>query len=149
MKLSITYRELQNLVSQKTGKEIRLQKGEGEDVVKVTYVASVDVPIVGKLSKDIGGEIKINGIKDWMLDFSYSLPIGLDLVAKGIKAFLGEQLEASQVMKWGEGENQVLLFVDRLAEKLHVNNVDKLKQQIRVTDLRVVEEGLEVCADWL
>lgn len=147
MKLLITYTELQTLISQKTGKEIRLQKAEGDNTVKVTYIVRIDMPIIGKVSKDIEGEIKINGIQNMTLDFSYSLPMGLDLAAKGVKTFLGEQIESSQVMKWGEKENQVFLFVDKLAEKLHVNNVEKIKQYIRLTDLRVIKEGLEAWAD--
>lgn len=147
MKLLITYTELQTLISQKTGKEIRLQKAEGDNTVKVTYIVRIDMPIIGKVSKDIEGEIKINGIQNMTLDFSYSLPMGLDLAAKGVKTFLGEQIESSQVMKWGEKENQVFLFVDKLAEKLHVNNVEKMKQYIQLTDLQAVKEGLEVWVD--
>ena len=147
MKLLITYTELQILISQKTGKEIHLQKAGGENTVKVTYIVRIDVPLIGKVSKDIEGEIKINGIQNMTLDFSYSLPMGLDLAAKGVKTFLWEQIESSQVMKWGEKENQVFLFVDKLAEKLHVNNVEKMKQYIQLTDLQAVKEGLEVWAD--
>lgn len=147
MKLLITYTELQTLISQKTGKEIRLQKAEGDNTVKVTYIVRIDMPIIGKVSKDIEGEIKINGIQNMTLDFSYSLPMGLDLAAKGVKTFFGEQIESSQVMKWGEKENQVFLFVDKLAEKLHVNNVEKMKQYIQLTDLQAVKEGLEVWVD--
>ena len=147
MKLLITYTELQTLISQKTGKEIRLQKAEGDNTVKVTYIVRIDMPIIGKVSKDIEGEIKINGIQNMTLDFSYSLPMGLDLAAKGVKTFLGEHIESSQVMKWGEKENQVFLFVDKLAEKLHVNNVEKMKQYIQLTDLQAVKEGLEVWVD--
>lgn len=147
MKLLITYTELQTLISQKTGKEIRLQKAEGDNTVKVTYIVRIDMPIIGKVSKDIEGEIKINGIQNMTLDFSYSLPMGLDLAAKGVKTFLGEQIESSQVMKWGEKENQVFLFGDKLAEKLHVNNVEKMKQYIQLTDLQAVKEGLEVWVD--
>lgn len=147
MKLLITYTELQTLISQKTGKEIRLQKAEGDNTVKVTYIVRIDMPIIGKVSKDIEGEIKINGIQNMTLDFSYLLPMGLDLAAKGVKTFFGEQIESSQVMKWGEKENQVFLFVDKLAEKLHVNNVERMKQYIQLTDLQAVKEGLEVWVD--
>lgn len=147
MKLLITYTELQTLISQKTGKEICLQKAEGDNTVKVTYIVRIDMPIIGKVSKDIEGEIKINGIQNMTLDFSYSLPMGLDLAAKGVKTFLGEQIESSQVMKWDEEENQVFLFVDKLAKKMHVNNAEKMKQYIRLTDLQAVKEGLEVWAD--
>ena len=147
MKLLITYTELQTLISQKTGKEIRLQKAEGDNTVKVTYIVRIDVPLIGKVSKDIEGEIKINGIQNMTLDFSYLLTMGLDLAAKGVKTFFGEQIESSQVMKWGEKENQVFLFVDKLAEKLHVNNVERMKQYIQLTDLQAVKEGLEVWVD--
>ena len=84
-----------------------------------------------------------------VLDVTYSLSMGLELVAKGIKTFLGEQIERTQLMKWGEKENQVLLFVDKIAEMLHVNNVDKLTKFVRVTDVRAVEDGLEIEAEIL
>ena len=147
MKLQITYNELQTLIQKKTGKAVRFQKAEDENTVQVTYTVEVDVPLIGKISKDVAGIIKFNGITDTVLDVTYSLSMGLELVAKGIKAFLGEQIERTQLMKWGAKENQVLLFVDKIAEKLHVNHVDKITEFIRITEVRVVEFGLEIEAD--
>lgn len=147
MKLLITYSELQTLISQKTGKSVRFRKGEGENTVQVTYMVEMNVPFIGKISKDIDGKVMFNGIAGTVLDVTYYLSMGLELVAKGVKTFLGEQIERTQLMKWGEKENQVLLLVDKIAEKLHVDNVDKLTKFIRITDVRVEEVGLEIEAD--
>ena len=147
MKLLITYSELQTLISQKTGKSVRFRKGEGENTVQVTYMVEMNVPLIGKISKDIDGKVMFNGIAGTVLDVTYYLSMGLELVAKGVKTFLGEQIERTQLMKWGEKENQVLLLVDKIAEKLHVDNVDKLTKFIRITDVRVEEVGLEIEAD--
>lgn len=147
MKLQITYNELQTLINKKTGKAVRFQKSEDENAVEVTYTVEVDVPLIGKISKDVAGIIKFNGITDTVLDVTYSLSMGLELVAKGIKTFLGEQIERTQLMKWGEKENQVLLFVDKIAEKLHVNNVDKITEYIRITEVRAAESRLEIEAE--
>ena len=113
----------------------------------MTYTVEVDVPLIGKISKDVAGIIKFNGITDTVLDVTYSLSMGLELVAKGIKTFLGEQIERTQLMKWGEKENQMLLFVDKIAEKLHVDNVDKLTKFVRITEVHAEEVGLEIEAD--
>ena len=84
----------------------------------------VEVPLIRSVSKDVEVNITFNSIKGTDLDFSYSLPTGLGLVAKGVKAFFGKQIEKTQLLKWGEGENQVILFIDKLLEKLQVEGVD-------------------------
>ena len=147
MKLQIAYDELQTLINKKTGKTVCFRKAEGENTIAVTYTAEVDVPLIGKISKDVDGKVMFNGITDTILDVTYSLSIGLELVAKGIKAFLGDQIERTQLMKWGEKENQVLLFVDKIAEKLHVDNVDKITKFIQIAEVRETESVLEIRAD--
>lgn len=147
MILQITYNELQTLINKKTGKTVRFRKAEGENTVVLTYTVEVDVPLIGKVSKDIDGKVMFNGITDTVLDVTYSLSMGLELVAKGIKTFLGDQIECTQLMKWGEKENQVLLFVDKIAEKLHVNNIDKITKFIRITNVCAAEQGLEIEAE--
>lgn len=147
MKVQITYSELQTLISKKAGKTVCFRKAEGENAVAVTYTVEVDVPLIGKISKNIDGKVVFNGITDTVLDVTYSLSMGLELVARGIKAFLGEQIERTQLLKWGEKENQVLLFVDKIAERLHVNNIDKITKYIRITDVCAAEQGLEIVAE--
>lgn len=147
MKLQIAYNELQTLINKKTGKTVCFRKTEGENTIAVTYTIEVDVPLIGKISKDVDGKVMFNGITDTVLDVTYSLSMGLELVTKGIKAFLGEQIERTQLMKWGEKENQVLLFVDKIAEKLHVDNVDKITKFIQIAEVRATESGLEIRAD--
>ena len=41
----------------------------------------------------------------------------------------------------------MLLFVDKIAEKLHVDNVDKLTKFIRITEVWAAESGLEIEAE--
>lgn len=147
MKLQIDYNELQTLINKKTGKTVCFRKAEGENRIAVTYTIEVDVPLIGKISKDVDGKVMFNGITDTVLDVTYSLSMGLELATKGIKAFLGEQIERTQLMKWGEKENQVLLFVDKIAEKLHVDNVDKITKFIQIAEVRATESGLEIRAD--
>lgn len=149
MKLLIAYNELQALIGKKTGKTVNFRKAEAENTVHVTYKVEVDVSLIGKIAKNIDGTITFNDIKDTVLDVTYSLPKALELVAKGIKTFLGEQIERTQLMKWGEKENQLLLFVDKIAERLQVNHVDKITKYIRITEVRAAESGIEIDADIL
>lgn len=95
------------------------------NTLNVIYKMQVEVPLIGSVSKDVEVNITFNSIKGTDLDFSYSLPTGLGLVAKGVKAFFGKQIEKTQLLKWGEGENQVILFIDKLLEKLQVEGVAK------------------------
>lgn len=59
MKLQITYNELQTLIQKKTGKAVRFQKAEDGNTVQVTYTVEVDVPLIGKISKDVAGDNQV------------------------------------------------------------------------------------------
>lgn len=146
MKVYAEFTELEALIEKKAGRKICLQKVEGGNTVKVTYTMVVDVPLIGKVEKDVEADITINGIREMELDLTYSLPTGLGLVAKGIKAFLGKKIEESHLLKWGEQENQVILFVDKLLEKLQVEGVDRVAKIVKVTDICIQDKGLEVSA---
>lgn len=75
MKLQITYNEMQILIRKKTGKTVCFRKAEDGNTVQVTYTVEVDVPLIGKISKNVDGKIMFNGITDTVLDITYSLSL--------------------------------------------------------------------------
>lgn len=126
MKLIAGFDEIEAVLKQKVAQTIHFQKVRGGNTLNVIYKMQVEVPLIGSVSKDVEVNITFNSIKGTDLDFSYSLPTGLGLVAKGVKAFFGKQIEKTQLLKWGEGENQVILFIDKLLEKLQVEGVPEV-----------------------
>ena len=148
MKFIITYPEMQDIIFRKTKKNISFRKTTEGNAVKAIYKVAVDLLLLGNLSKDIDCDITFNGITGTELDISYSLPMGLDLVGKGLKTFLGKQIESTQLLKWGEKNNQIILFVDKIAEKLHVDGVEKITTYLHVTNIQALTEGLEITAEF-
>lgn len=146
MKLIAGFDEIEAVLKQKAAQTIHFQKVRGGNALNVIYKMQVEVPLIGSVSKDVEVNITFNSIKGTDLDFSYSLPTGLGLVAKGGKAFFGKQIEKTQLLKWGEGENQVILFIDKLLEKLQVEGVDEITKVIQVSDIQVLDEGLQITA---
>lgn len=147
MKFFISYDELHRIIYQKSGQSVEIHAGNEKDNVLLTYTMEVNVPILGKVTKDIEMSVAFNGIKDNQLDISYTiLSKGMDLVARGVRTFLNEKIEKTGLLKWGAEENQMILNLEKLAEKMHVDGVDKINDLITVNELHATSEGIEAFA---
>jgi len=146
MKFFIAYEELQSMICQKSGKSVKVHADNANDTVLLTYQMEVNVPILGKITKDIGVSVAFNGIKDTDLDISYTLSRGMNLVAQGVRIFLNEQIERTGLMRWGTEENQVILNLEKLAEKMHIDGVDRITNMVTIKDIHATAEGIEVFA---
>lgn len=152
MKFFISYQELQNIIYQKSGKSINICAGNENDNgsvnVLLAYTMEITVPFLGnRVTKNIEMSVSFNGIKDTQLDICYNvLSKGMDLVLLGIRTFLNEQIERSGLLKWGAEKNQVILNLEKLAEKMHIDGVDKITNLISINGIRATDEGIEVFA---
>lgn len=152
MKFFISYQELQNIIYQKSGKSINIYAGSKNDNgsvnVLLAYTMEITVPFLGnRVTKNIEMSVSFNGIKDTQLDICYNvLSKGMDLVLLGVRTFLNEQIERSGLLKWGAEKNQVILNLEKLAEKMHIDGVDKITNLITINGIRATDEGIEVFA---
>lgn len=67
-------------------------------------------------------------------------------MARGIRTFLNDRIEKTGLLEWGEEENQMILNLEKLAEKMHIDGVDKITNLITVNELHATSEGIEVFA---
>lgn len=101
------------------------------------------VPILGVIRKNVTALITVNGINGMDLDVSYAFGRGLDLIANGVRAFLGDYIEKTDMVAWGEKDNQVFLHIDKIAERLNIEGIDKVKEHIDINRIDVVDGGVE------
>lgn len=144
MKAFISFNELEEIVKVKTGKVVAFAMGNGTNTVKVGYNVVKKVPILGTVSKDVMALVAVNGIKGKDLDLSYSFGKGLDLIAGGIRVFIGDYIEKTDMLAWGEKDNQVILHLDKIAKRLNVDGFDKVTKYISIDDIKVEENGIEM-----
>lgn len=142
MKAFVTFNELEEIVKGKTGKVVKLTRGDGTNTVKVGYNVVKKVPILGNVSKDVTALVTVNGIKGMDLDLSYSFSKGLDLVASGIRAFIGDYIEKTDMLAWGEKDNQVTLHLDKIAKRLNVDSFDKVEKYVAIDSIDVKSDGV-------
>ena len=82
MQISITYQETQEFIAKRTGKQISLAYVD-PSTVKVSYAVNVF-----GLSKSIGLDLKVTGVKGTDLFLSYSGILGIDLLVGPFLAFV-------------------------------------------------------------
>lgn len=143
MKAFISFTELQEIVKVKTGKVVALAKGDGVNTVKVGYTVEKKVPILGVVRKNVTALITVNGINGMDLDLSYAFGHGIDLIANGVRAFLGDYIEKTDMVAWGENGNQVILHIDKIADRLNIEGVDKVKEHIAISSINIADGGIE------
>ena len=82
MQISITYQETQEFIAKRTGKQISLAYVD-PSTVKVSYAVNVF-----GLSKSIGLDLKVTGVKGTDLFLSYSGSLGIDLLVGPFLVFV-------------------------------------------------------------
>ena len=134
MKASISYQELQKLVTEQTQQPISFEFVDNK-TIKVLYEVNL-----GIIKKKIGIDVKVLELVGTELKVQYSAGFGMDgmvgmalnLVKDKIPAGLLEELP-----------NRVLL--------IHLDRIDKIKpvfERINVKDINMLGEALEVVGDF-
>lgn len=134
MKASISYQELQKLVTEQTQQPISFEFVD-QKTIKVLYEVNL-----GIIKKKIGIDVKVLELVGTELKVQYSGGFGMDgmvgmalnLVKDKIPAGLLEELP-----------NRVLL--------IHLDRIDKIKpvfERINVKDINMLAEALEVVGDF-
>lgn len=114
MLLSITFQEIQNLIRQKTQKDIRLSTVDNQTICAST---SVSLPLVG--TKEVKVQLRLEDITNDYALLSYNNGLGVDLAIKGVLKYLEVQSNVSYVQ--GLPNNRI---------KLQLNQIPKLKDAL-------------------
>jgi hypothetical protein len=134
MKASISYQELQRLITEQTHQPISFEFVDGK-TVKVLYEVNL-----GIMKRKIGINLKVLDIVGSDLRVQYSTGFGMDGLVGMALNMVKDKIPAGLLE---EQPNQVLM--------VHLGNLEKIKpvfDRIDVKDLNVLTEALEVTGDF-
>lgn len=134
MKASVSYQELQRLVTEKTRQPISFEQVDNK-TVKVMYELNL-----GIMKKKVGIDLKVLDIIGSDLKMRYSAGFGMDgLVSMALK-MVKDKIPAGLLE---EQPDHVLL--------VHLGKIDKVKpvfDRIDVKDINMLAEALEIVGDF-
>ena len=134
MKASISYQELQKLVTEQTQQPISFEFVDNK-TIKVLYEVKL-----GILKKKIGIDVKVLELVGTELKVQYSGGFGMDGMVGMALGLVKDKVPAGLLE---ELPNRVLL--------IHLDRIDKIKpvfERINVKDINMLAEALEVVGDF-
>lgn len=134
MKASVSYKELQKLVTEQTDQPISFEF-VNQKTVKVLYDLNL-----GIMKKKIGVDLKFLDIVGSNLRVQYSAGFGMDSLVSMALNMIRDKIPAGLLE---EQPDHVLL--------VHLDKVDKLKpvfERIEVKDINMLAEALELVGDF-
>lgn len=130
MKASISFPELQNLIAEKAKQQIGLSFVDGK-TLRVTYSLNL-----GFIKKDISANLLIKELTGSDLLLQLDAGLGSDTMLTTVLSLLRDKLPEGLIEK--RPESQLLIHLGQ------IENVKTVFEKVDVTDLHVLNEGLEV-----
>lgn len=143
MNVFISYSEIQNIVFSKTGKNIVLSFRDDRTVI-VGHTLSVRIPLLGQIEKDIKANITIEEIHGMDIKLKYSMSLGMEMLFSGVRKTLGNIIDNSQLLSWGEDSKIIILHLDKIAEKMDIHNFNQMINHCSDITFKAEEEGILV-----
>ena len=134
MKASVSYQELQKLVTEQTQQPISFEFVD-QKTIKVLYEVNL-----GIMKKKIGIDVKVLELVGTDLKVRYSSGFGIDGLVGMALGMVKDKIPAGLLE---EQPDRVLL--------LHLDKIDKIKpvfERIDVKDINMLNEALEVVGDF-
>lgn len=130
MKASISFPELQNLIAEKAKQQIGLSFVDGK-TLRVTYPLNL-----GFIKKDISANLLIKELTGSDLLLQLDAGLGSDTMLTTVLSLLKDKLPEGLIEK--RPESHLLIHLGQ------IENVKTVFEKVDVTDLHVLNEGLEV-----
>lgn len=134
MKASVSYQELQKLVTEQTQQPISFEFVD-QKTIKVLYEINL-----GIIKKKIGIDVQVLELVGTELKVQYSAGFGMDGMVGMALGMVKDKIPAGLLE---ERPNRVLL--------IHLDRIDKIKpvfERINVKDINMLAEALEVVGDF-
>ena len=134
MKASVSYQELQKLVTEQTQQPISFEFVD-QKTIKVLYEINL-----GIIKKKIGIDVQVLELVGTELKVQYSAGFGMDGMVGMALGMVKDKIPAGLLE---EQPNRVLL--------IHLDRIDKIKpvfERINVKDINMLAEALEVVGDF-
>ena len=130
MKASISFPELQNIIAEKANQKITLAFVDWK-TLRVTYPLNL-----GFIKKDISANLIIKELIGSDLLLQLDAGLGSDTMLTTVLSLLKDKLPEGLIEK--QPESQLLVHLSE------IENVKAVFEKVDVTDLHVLNEGLEV-----
>lgn len=141
MKTFISYPEIQDIVLSKTSKNIVLSYKD-DKTVTIKHTLSVKVPLLGKIDKDVKADITVEEIAGMDIKLKYSMSLGMEMLFSGVRKILGDIIDNSQLLSWGDDSNVIILHLDKVAEKMEIHNFSRLIKHCKDISFKAEKEGV-------
>ena len=143
MNIKITFTEIQDLIKTTANQKVAL-KTIDQKTLEVTYTASIKIPIIGNVEKDIVLNIEPKEINGLDLTIGYSLTWGLDFIMNTIKILASRFID---IITWGKKENELIIHIGKILENSGVENVEEYTQCVHHPIMNVEPDGLNLMFD--
>ncbi len=130
MKASISFSELQNLITEKASQAISFSYVDPK-TVRVTYPLNL-----GFIKKDISANLIIKELKGSDLLLQLDAGFGSDTMLNTVLGLLKGKIPANLIEK--QPDSYLLLHLDQIEQ------VKAVFEKVNISDLHVLSEGLEV-----
>lgn len=143
MKVFISYSEIQDIVFSKTGKNIVLSFND-DKTVTINHTLTIKAPLLGKIKKNVKADITVEEIAGMDIKLSYDMSLGMNMIFAGVRRILGDIIDNSQLLSWGDDSNIIILHLDRVAERMDIHNFNQLIKHCSDITFKAEEEGILV-----
>lgn len=143
MKVFISYPEIQDIVFSKTGKNIVLSFKD-DKTVTIGYGLSINAFFLGRVERELNADITVEEIQGMDIKLKYSMPLGIGLLFSGVRRILGNIIDNSQLLSWGEDSKNIILHLDKIAEKMDIHNFNQPISHCSDISFKAAEEGILV-----
>lgn len=141
MKTFLSYPEIQDIVLSKTSKKIVLSFKD-DKTVTIKHTLSIKIPLIGKIDKDVKADITVEEIAGMDIKLKYSMSLGMEMLFSGVRKILGDIIDNSQLLSWGDDNDIIILHLDKVAEKLEIHNFSQLIKHCRDISFMAEKEGV-------
>lgn len=141
MKAFISYPEIQEMVFSKTDKNVVLSYKD-DKTVSMAHRLAIHVPLIGKVEKNIKVNITIEEISGTDIKLKYSMSIGMVLFFSGIRKLLGDIIEKSRLLSWGDEGKIIILHLDEVADKKNLHNFSQLIKYCTDISFKAEKDGV-------
>ena len=143
MKVFISYPEIQDIVFSKTGKNIVLSFND-DKTVTINHTLTIKAPLFGKIKKNVNANITVEEIAGMDIKLRYDMSSGMNMIFAGVRRILGDIINNSQLLSWGEDSKIIILHLDKIAEVIDIHNFNQLISHCCDISFKAEEEGILV-----
>ncbi len=69
------------------------------------------------------------------------MSLGMEMLFSGVRKILGNIIDNSQLLSWGEDSKIIILHLDKIAEKMDIHNFNQLINHCSDISFKAEEEG--------